>query len=81
MQAFRAALARIRTSFNCSSVKGIMAVFTFAASLAIVACSFFGPSEATRHESGRTVYRAAEGTPVDVPDVTPVREKVPGETH
>jgi hypothetical protein len=51
------------------------------ASLGLAGCGFFGPSEASRQESGRTVYRAAEENPEDVPDVTPVRGKVPGETR
>ena len=62
-------------------MKEIVAILAFAASLTVAACSLFGPSEAVRHESKRTVYRAAEENPTDVPDVTPVREKVPGETR
>jgi hypothetical protein len=62
-------------------VKELVAVLTIAGSLAVAGCSLFGSSEAVRHESGRTVYRAAEENPFDVPDVTPSREKVPGETR
>jgi hypothetical protein len=62
-------------------VKGIVALLTIAGSLSIAACSFFEPGEATREESGRTLYRAAEENPTDRPDVTPLREKVPGETR
>jgi hypothetical protein len=62
-------------------VKGIVALLTIAGSLAIAACSVFGPGEAVRDESGRTRYRAAEENPADAPDVAPVREKVPGESR
>lgn len=64
-----------------SRVKGIVAILTIASSLTIAACSLFGPGEAVRHESGRTLYRAAEENPTDAPDVAPLREKVPGETR
>jgi hypothetical protein len=63
------------------SVKGIAAVFTIVTSLAISACGLFGPAEASRRESGRTVFRAAEETPMEVPEVTPVQQKVPGENR
>jgi hypothetical protein len=62
------------------SVKEIVAVLTIAGSLAIAGCGLFGSGEAVGQQSGRTVYRAPEENPLDVPDVTPVREKVPGET-
>jgi hypothetical protein len=63
-------------------VKGIVALLTIAGSLTIASCSLFGPGEAERHdESGRALYRAAEENPADAPDVTPLREKVPGETR
>ena len=64
-----------------SRVKRILALFTIAGSLAIAACSLFGPGEAVQHESGRARYRAAEENPANAPDVTPLREKVPGETR
>ena len=64
-----------------SRVKRILALFTIAGSLTIAACSLFGPGEAVQHESGRARYRAAEENPTDTPDVTPLREKVPGETR
>ena len=64
-----------------SGVKGIVALLTVAGSLSIAACSFFEPGEAVREESGRTLYRAAEENPTDRPDVTPLREKVPGEAR
>jgi hypothetical protein len=62
-------------------VKRIVALFTIAGSLTIAACTFFEPGEAVREDSGRTLYRAAEENPTDRPDVTPLREKVPGETR
>jgi hypothetical protein len=64
-----------------SRVKGIVAILTIASSLTIAACSLFGPGEAVRQESGRTLYRAAEENPAGAPDVAPVREKVPGESR
>jgi hypothetical protein len=64
-----------------SRVKGIVALLTIAGSLTIAACSLFGPGEAVREEPGRTLYRAAEENPLDAPDVTPLREKVPGESR
>ena len=64
-----------------SRVKGIVALLTIAGSLTIAACSFFEPGEAVREESGRARYRAAEENPLNAPDVTPLREKVPGETR
>jgi hypothetical protein len=63
------------------AVKGFFVILALAASLGLAGCGFFGPSEASRQESGRTVYRAAEENPEDVPDVIPVRRKVPGETR
>lgn len=62
-------------------VKGIVALFTIAGLLTLPACSLFGPGEAVRHESGRSLYRAGEENPADAPDVTPLREKVPGESR
>jgi hypothetical protein len=60
-------------------VKGIVAVVTVAGALTLAGCSFFEPGEAVREKSGRTLYRAAEENPS--PEVTPLREKVPGETR
>jgi hypothetical protein len=64
-----------------SRVKGIVALLTIAGSLTIAACSFFEPGEAVQEESGSARYRAAEENPFNAPDVTPLREKVPGETR
>ena len=74
-------LQELAQSSIVSGVKRIVALLTVAGSLTIAACSFFEPGEALREESGRTLYRAAEENPTDRPDVTPVREKVPGETR
>ena len=76
-----ASVARMAQSSIVSRVKGIVAVLTVAGALTIAACTFFEPGEAVREESGRTLYRAAEENPADRPDVTPLREKVPGETR
>ena len=79
IRAFR--LQELAQSSIVSPVKGIVALLTIAGSLTIAACSFFEPGEAVRHESGRTLYRAAEENPPGAPDVAPVREKVPGESR
>jgi hypothetical protein len=81
-RALRLRLQELAQSSIVSRVKGIVALLTIAGSLTIAACSLFGPGEAERHdESGRARYRAAEENPADAPDVTPLREKVPGETR
>jgi hypothetical protein len=54
------------------------AAFTVVAALFGVGCGFFGPGEAVKHDSGSTVYRAAEPPP-DVPETTSAPEQVPGE--
>jgi hypothetical protein len=74
-------LQELAQSSIVSRVKGIVVILTIAGSLTIAACSFFGPGEAVQEESGRARYRAAEENPLDAPDVTPLREKVPGETR
>jgi hypothetical protein len=74
-------LRELAQSSIVSGVKGIVALLTVAGVLTIAACSFFEPGEAVREQSGRTLYRAAEENPTDRPDVTPLREKVPGETR
>jgi hypothetical protein len=60
-------------------VKGVWAILILAASLALAGCGWFGAPEASKHEPGRTVYRAAEESPMDVPEAAPVKQKVPGE--
>jgi hypothetical protein len=62
-------------------VKRIVAIFTIAGSFAIVGCGAFGPGEEVRQEPARTVYRAPDQSPLDVPEMPPLREKVPGETR
>jgi hypothetical protein len=74
-------LRELAQSSIVSRVTGIVALLTIAGSLTIAACTFFEPGEAIREESGRTLYRVAEENPTDAPDVTPLREKVPGETR
>jgi hypothetical protein len=74
-------LQELAQSSIVNRLKGIVALFTITASLTIATCSLFEPGEAVRHESGRTLYRAAEENPAGAPDVTPLREKVPGETR
>jgi hypothetical protein len=48
---------------------------------AFAACGFFGPQEQVRQEPGRTTYRVPEGNSLERPDITPVPEKVPGESR
>ena len=48
---------------------------------AFAACGFFGPQEQVRQEPGRTTYRVPEGNSLEPPDITPVPEKVPGESR
>jgi hypothetical protein len=45
------------------------------------ACSWFGTSEQVRQEPGRATYRAAEDNSLERPDITPVPQKVPGESR
>jgi hypothetical protein len=47
----------------------------------MVGCGIFGSGEEVRQEPARTVYRAPEQSPLDVPEMPPLREKVPGETR
>jgi hypothetical protein len=74
-------LQELAQSLIVIGVKGIVALLTVAGALPIAACTFFEPGEAVHQGSGRTLYRAAEENPTDPPDVTPLREKVPGETR
>ncbi len=74
-------LQELAQSLIVSRVKGIVALLTIAGSLTIAACSFFEPGEAVQEESGRARYRAAEENPLNAPDVTSLREKVPGESR
>ena len=74
-------LQELAQSLIVSRVKRIVALLTIAGSLTIAACSFFEPGEAVQEESGTARYRAAEENPADAPDVTPLREKVPGESR
>jgi hypothetical protein len=62
-------------------VKEIAVVFAIAGSLAMVGCNLLGSGEEVRDEPRRSIYRAANENPVDNPDVTPVQEKVPGESR
>lgn len=74
-------LQELAQSLIVSRVKRIVALLTIAGSLTIAACSFFEPGESVQEESGRARYRAAEENPLNAPDVTSLREKVPGETR
>jgi hypothetical protein len=59
-------------------VKEIVVVFTIAGSLAMAGCGLPGSGEEVRDEPQRSIYRAANGNPVDNPDVTPLQEKCRG---
>jgi hypothetical protein len=62
-------------------VKDIVALLAMMGSLIISGCSLFAPAEKVRTEPTKTVYRATEEIPSNNPDVTPVRQKVPGESR
>jgi hypothetical protein len=44
-------------------------------------CGWFGPAEKYRTEGERTTYRAAEENPATRSDVTPVPQRIPGESR
>jgi len=48
---------------------------------AFTACGFLGPQEQVRQEPGSTTYRAPEDNSLERPDITPVPEKVAGESR
>jgi hypothetical protein len=48
---------------------------------AFASCGFFGPQEQVRQEPGRTTYRVPDSNSLERPDITPVTEKVPGESR
>jgi hypothetical protein len=48
---------------------------------AFAGCGFLGTQEQVRQEPGRTTYRVPEDNSLERPDVTPVPEKVPGESR
>jgi hypothetical protein len=77
----RACCKNWRKASIVSLVKEIVVVFAIAGSLAMVGCSLLGSGEEVRDEPRRSIYRAANENPVDNPDVTPVQEKVPGESR
>jgi hypothetical protein len=60
-------------------VKRTLVLFSIAGAFA--ACGLLGTPEQIRQESGRTTYRAAEDSSLERPDITPVPEKVPGESR
>jgi NAD(P)-dependent dehydrogenase (short-subunit alcohol dehydrogenase family) len=48
---------------------------------AFAGCGFLGQQEQVRQEPRRTTYRVPEGNLLESPDITPVQEKVPGESR
>jgi hypothetical protein len=60
-------------------MKRTLALFSIAGAFA--ACGFFGPQEQVRQEPRSTTYRVPEGNSLERPDITPVPEKVPGESR
>jgi hypothetical protein len=59
----------------------VHAAVLFSIAGVFAACGFFGPQEQVRQEPGRTTYRVPEGNSLEPPDITPVQEKVPGESR
>jgi hypothetical protein len=62
-------------------VKRISHAVIFIPALFLVGCSWFGPAEEYKTESGRTTYRAAAENPATRADVTPAPQKIPGESR
>jgi len=60
-------------------VKRAFIIFFIAGSFA--AGSWFGTPEQVRREPGRATYRAASDNSLDSPEITPVPQKVPGESR
>src|SRR5689334_21152044 len=60
-----------------TTVKRIAMVIS--AALFCSGCSWFGPAEEYKTESGRTTYRAAEENPATRSEVTPAPQQIPGE--
>ena len=60
-------------------MKRTLALFSIAGAFA--GCGLFGPQEQVRQEPGRTTYRVPEDNSLERPDITPVKEKVPGESR
>jgi hypothetical protein len=60
-------------------MKRTLALFSIAGAFA--GCGLFGPQEQVRQEPGRTTYRVPEDNSLEGPDITPVQEKVPGESR
>jgi len=61
-----------------TKLKTIAVVIT--ATFLFGSCSWFGPAEQYKTESGRTTYRAAEENPATSSEVTPASQKIPGES-
>jgi hypothetical protein len=62
-----------------SLVKRTFILFSIAGAFA--GCGFFGTPEQVRQEPGRTTYRAVEDNSLERPEITPVSQKVPGESR
>ena len=60
-------------------VKRTLVLFSIAGAFA--ACGLLGTPEQVRQESGRTTYRLPQDNLLERPDITPVQEKVPGESR
>jgi hypothetical protein len=72
-------LASGRSTADQSLVKRTLVLFSIAGAFA--GCGFLGPQEQVRREPGRTTYRVPEDNSLERPDITPVPEKVPGESR
>jgi PAS domain S-box-containing protein len=62
-----------------SLVKRTFILFSIAGAFA--GCGFFGTPEQVRQEPGRATYRAVEDNSLERPEITPVSQKVPGESR
>ena len=60
-------------------MKRTLVIFSIACALA--GCGLLGPQEEFREEPGSATYRVPEGDSLERPEVTPVPEKVPGESR
>jgi hypothetical protein len=58
-----------------------MTLLAIVAMFSLFGCSWFGPAEQYKTESGRTTYRAAKENPATRSEVTPAPQKIPGESR
>src|SRR5438874_602040 len=66
---------------NPGLLKTILSALAITVTVLLNSCSWFGPAEKYKTESGRTTYRAAEENPATRADVTPAPQRIPGESR